>query len=283
MRSPTIELQANTQYVTLDLAESDIEELPEGIEVQFGLNLRGCARLRRLPIGLRVGSLDVSGCLALESLPEGLSASFVDISDCPQIEVWPQSATLSVGRLRARNCVGLTCLPKWLGRLSQLDLAGCEQIHALPAGLEVTSWVDVAGTGIRSLPASLWGVGLRWRGVAVDEQVAFRPDEITARDVLNEQNAELRRVKMERIGFERFLSEANPEVLDSDTDPGGERKLFRVQLEDDEPLVCVSVGCPSTGRRYLVRVPPNTSTCRQAVAWTAGFDNPDDYAPRVET
>jgi hypothetical protein len=24
-------------------------------------------------------------------------------------------------------------------------------------------------------------------------------------------------------------------------------------------------------------------TCRQAVAWTAGFDDPDDYRPLVET
>ena len=117
----------------------------------------------------------------------------------------------------------------------------------------------------------------------MDERVAFRPNEITAQEVLDTPNAELRRVKMERIGFERFLSEANPEVLDSDTDLGGERKLFRVQLEDDEPLVCVSVCCPSTGRRYLLRVPPDTATCRQAVAWTAGFDDPNGYEPEVET
>ncbi len=281
MRHP--EIEANTRYVSLDLEEAALEELPVGIEVQFGLNLRGCSNLQRLPVNLRVGSLDVSDCVSLEGLPEGLSASFVDMSDCPQIESWPRTATLSVGRLRARNCLGLTELPRWLGRLSQLDLAGCAQIHSLPEGLEVTSWVDIAGTGIQSLPKSLAGVGLRWRGVAIDERIAFRPAEITAREVLGERNAELRRVKMERMGFDRFMAESDPEVLDTDTDPGGERKLLRVALEEDEPLVCVSVNCPSTGRHYLLRVPPDVSTCRQAIAWTAGFDNPDDYAPLVET
>lgn len=277
------ELKPHTHYVTLNLAESDLEELPEGITVQFGLDLHGSKRLRRLPTGLRVGTLNVSDCPALECLPEGLSASFIDISNCSQIESWPQSASLSVGRLRARNCLGLKELPAWLGRLSQLDLAGCVQIVTLPENLQVSSWIDIAGTGIQSLPASLAGVGLRWRGVAVDERIAFRPHEITVREVLDEANAELRRVKMERMGFERFLAEANPEILDTDTAPGGERRLFRVLLEGDEPLVCVSVGCPSTGRRYLLRVPPDVVTCKQAVAWTAGFDNPNDYAPLVET
>jgi len=72
-------------------------------------------------------------------------------------------------------------------------------------------------------------------------------------------------------------------VLDSDRDRGGERKLLRVPLVNDEPIVVVSIHCPSTGRQYLVRVPPATLTCHQAVAWTAGFDNPDDYAPVEET
>ena len=42
------------------------------------------------------------------------------------------------------------------------------------------------------------------------------------------------------------------------------------------------VRCPSTGGRYLLRVPPTMKTCRQAVAWTAGFDDPSLYRPLVE-
>lgn len=280
---PAIDLKPNTEYVSLDLAGSDVETLPAGISVQFGLNLRGCHRLRELPEGLRAGSIDLRDCPGLERLPEGLTTSFLDISDCFQLDGWPAKGELSVGRLRARNCLGIRSLPPWLGRLSQLDLAGCAWFAELPEGLEVTSWVDLADTSIRSLPASLRGVGIRWRGVAIDERIAFAPETISAGEVLEERNAELRRVKLERMGFERFLAESEPEVLDSDTDRGGERKLYRVPLEGDEPLVCVSVNCPSTGRHYLLRVPPGMRSCRQAIAWTAGFDNPDDYQPLVET
>lgn len=276
-------LAPNSRHTSLDLSESDIEELPEGITVQFGLNLHGCHHLKRLPAGLSVGSLNVSDCPALAALPEGIEASFLDVSDCPQLEDWPATGSLRVGRLRARNCLGIRTLPPWLGRLSQLDLAGCTAIEELPESLEVTSWIDLADTSILSLPVSLKGVGLRWRRVAIDERIAFRPEEVTADEVLSEQNAELRRVKLERMGFERFLTESNPQLLDTDVDAGGERKLFRVELGDDEPLVCVSVNCPSTGRHYLLRVPPTATSCRQAVAWTAGFDEPDDYQPLIET
>ena len=80
------------------------------------------------------------------------------------------------------------------------------------------------------------------------------------------------------------MSAAAAEVLDADRDPGGPRRLVRVAMgKDDEPLVCVSVVCPSTGRQYVIRVPPTTTSCHQAAAWIAGFDNPNDYHPLVET
>jgi hypothetical protein len=34
---------------------------------------------------------------------------------------------------------------------------------------------------------------------------------------------------------------------------------------------------------YALRVPPTMRSCRQAAAWMAGFDDPDDYRPLVET
>jgi hypothetical protein len=48
-------------------------------------------------------------------------------------------------------------------------------------------------------------------------------------------------------------------------------------------MVYLSVRDPSTGRGYLLRVPPTMETCHQAAAWTAGFDDPADYRPVAET
>ena len=77
----------------LDLSESDIIFLPEGLKVKGNLSLRYCTSLKSLPKGLKVESnLDVSdtyitllpdnlyvggylsldGCVILQSLPKGL-------------------------------------------------------------------------------------------------------------------------------------------------------------------------------------------------------------------
>jgi hypothetical protein len=147
----------------------------------------------------------------------------------------------------------------------------------------VADWLDAAGSGLTGLPASLRGTTLLWRGVKIDERVAFHPEQLTPEEVLRERNAERRRVMFERYGFERLRRAESAEVIDADTHAGGRRELLRLPLEGDEVLVCVAVQCPSTGRRYVLRVPPEMQTCRQAVAWTAGFADPEDYSPLQET
>jgi hypothetical protein len=267
----------------LDLKNSAVTAIPPDLSVEYRLDLENCTGLRSLPEGLRVGSLILRGCLSLEALPDGLDVYFLDISGCTGIADWPKRGSIQVGRLTARGCAQLRSLPKWMTRLAQLDLRDCRNLSELPEGLVVTSWVDVAGTKIRSLPASLKGVQLRWRGVAVDERVAFRPELITAEEILAEPNAERRRVLLERMGYEAFLSRAKAKTLDEDRDAGGPRRLVRVTMTDDEDLVCVSVICPSTGRQYVIRVPPTVTTCHQAVAWVAGFDDAGEYKPLAES
>jgi hypothetical protein len=257
--------------------------LPPGLVVTQRLDLSGCTALETLPDRLQVGALLLRGCTALGALPEGLSTSFLDATGCAQLETWPSSASIEHGHVILRNCTALRALPSWLRRVGQLDLAGCSGISEIPAGLAVSSFLDLADTAIRALPPSLSRVELRWRGVRVDARIAFQPEAITPEEVLGERNAELRRVLLERLGYERFLEAVGPTVVDEDVDPGGPRALLRVTLEADEPLLCLVVRCPSTAQRYVLRVPPTVATCRQAAAWIAGFDDPAAYAPVVET
>ncbi len=260
-----------------------LESLPPDLSVQFDLVLDHCESLESLPENLKVGSLSLQGCTALEALPEGLSTYFLNLSECANLKHWPQKAALRFGNLIARNCINLTFLPDWLGTLSNLDLRGCANIHTLPDNLVVNSWLDVAGTGISALPEGCQQSQLRWRGIPVDRRIAFQPETITVDEILNETNIELRRVKLERMGYERFIAAAEAELLDQDEDPGGERRLLRIEMPDEEPLVCISVRCPSTGRQYVIRVPPDMASCHQAAAWIAGFDDPDQYHPLIET
>jgi hypothetical protein len=251
--------------------------------MQLRLDHSGDTELESLPDGLSVGTLVLRGCTALRRLPRGLTVTFLDLSECVCLEELPDDLRVAVGRLDLRGCKRLTSLPAGIGPLSQLDVADCEALQSLPDGLVVTSWVDVGGSGLRSLPSSMRRATIRWRGVTIDERIAFRPETLIATEALTDLNAERRRVRIERMGFDRFMTDAGASVLDADHDTGGERKLLRVDLEGDEALVCLSVRCPSTGRQYLLRVPPQMATCRRAAAWLAGFDRAEDYEPVLET
>ena len=276
-------LPSGLRCYELDLRETPLETLPADLDVEYKLDLSGCAALRELPENLKVGSLILTGCTSLTALPEGLDVYFLDISGCTRLQTWPRRASVRVGRLNARGCAQLTTLPPWLMNLAQLDIRGCANLTHLPDDLRVSAWLDIADSGIQFLPAHLDATALRWRGIPIDARIAFAPETITSTEILGTANAELRRVLLERKGYEAFLAEAQAQTLDTDTDPGGQRRLLRVPLSGDEDLVCISVFCPSTGRQYIIRVPPKTRTCRQAAAWIAGFDNENDYRPLMET
>jgi hypothetical protein len=121
-----------------------------------------------------------------------------------------------------------------------------------------------------------WGVW-SWHGVRVPQHVIEQPELITAQQVLAEQNAEVRRVMIDRMTPERFLGELDAEPVQQD-DYG---KLWRIDLPDDEPLVMVeldnsTVEPDGSTKTYFLRVNPECRTALEAVSWT--FDQkPSDY------
>ena len=60
-------------------------------------------------------------------------------------------------------------------------------------------------------------------------------------------------------------------------------KLWSVEVLDDEQLVMVECVCPSTDRVYMLRVPPSTRSAREGLAWTFGYDDPQEYELSVAT
>ncbi|MBM7844552.1 DUF6745 domain-containing protein [Herpetosiphon giganteus] len=266
----------------LDLRNTNLEHLPL-VHVQNRLNLSNNIQLKSLPRNLKVGSLVLRGCSALESLPEGIDVNFLDLTDCVNFRRWPSAGRISVGRIVARNCINMPNLPAWLGELAQLSVRGCSSLTELPASLVVHSWLDLGNTEITSLPEDSQVSQLRWNGVPIDERIAFQPETISVSEIIDEVNVERRRVLLERKGYEEFFAQAEAKELDRDRDTGGVRRLLQMPMPNDEDLVCLAVQCPSTDRRYVLRVPPSMRSCHQAAAWIAGFDNPDDYKLLKET
>ncbi len=267
----------------LSIRDQPIRALEGPVTADISIDLQNCQALAELPDNLSTGTLNLSGCTSLQRLPSGLNVAFLDLADCTSLIELPSDLKLRGGRLNLRNCAQLRALPSNLGPIAQLDLSGCLNIREIPDGLDVTSWIDIGRSGVKALPARLDQAGLRWNGVAISRRVAFHPETLSTAEILAERNAEVRRVMIERYGYDRFLENAQAQELDRDRDRGGERRLLRIEMPDDEPLVCVAVRCPSTQHQFVLRVPPNMTSCHQAIAWTAGFDDPKLYKPSVET
>ncbi|MGZ4961769.1 MAG: DUF6745 domain-containing protein [Limisphaerales bacterium] len=135
-------------------------------------------------------------------------------------------------------------------------------------------------------PAFAWLDDVRdyyWHGIRVEAYVAEDPGRITVVDIESETNVEVRRVKIERFGPERYLIQSGARMVHQD-DYG---MLFRKELPGDEPLVMVKVvnATPESDgsfKDYFLRVPPTVQTAREAVAWTFG-KAPCDYRPVKES
>jgi len=138
----------------------------------------------------------------------------------------------------------------------------------------------------------------------VPQRVIEAPETLTVQEALAEPNAEIRRVMLLRIGAERIEAEGGMEVVDEVADDqvevgtgpdgmptpvgllGG--RLYRVPSHDGTPVmqwVALANSTPETDgstKRYFLRVPPDVSTVRDAVAWTFGVDA-SEYRPLMES
>jgi hypothetical protein len=121
-------------------------------------------------------------------------------------------------------------------------------------------------------------------GVVVPSRLISFLREPTMAAIATERNIEIRRMMLDVYGVERFLQETGAEKVQSD-DCGA--LYVRQSSFRPEPVVfvCVRNSTPEPDghyRQYFIRVPPNTRTAREAVAWTFGL-SPDEYKPWRET
>lgn len=123
--------------------------------------------------------------------------------------------------------------------------------------------------------AKEWTVaGFCVAGHLVPECVAHGAITLTA--IGAEQNAESKRIMIERFGVDRYVRESGMEPISTDDwgtlyDLGSHRvvRLINSTLEPD-----------GSAREYFRAVPSSCQTARAAVAWTFGLDEPE-YAPAV--
>lgn len=123
-----------------------------------------------------------------------------------------------------------------------------------------------------------------WHGVKIPEFIARRPEEISVDLIEAEDNAEIRRVMIERYGLQRYMKDCGAVRIHKDE--CGE--LFKKNMgQGEEAMVFVKVknSTPEPDgsiKDYFLRVPPRTKKAREGIAWT--FNIPaEQYKPELQT
>ncbi len=113
---------------------------------------------------------------------------------------------------------------------------------------------------------SLWHIN----GVSVPETVVLRPELQTLDEIESENNSEIKRIRIERFGWSRYLTETNAEVVDYGKNyVEGTQECLMKTRDGTKILVCA---CPSTGRIYTMRVPREIENRENAQLWLSGKD-----------
>ncbi|MEG3840661.1 leucine-rich repeat domain-containing protein [Microcoleus sp. herbarium14] len=112
-------------------------------------------------------------------------------------------------------------------------------------------------------------------GVKLPEQYGkVHPDLWQAQWLLSEENAEIRRVLIERIGYDRLCCELQAVELDS----WQEYTLLKIDNADVEPIYLLKMTCPSTGFIHALRVPPDVESAKEAIRWVNWDIDPEDFS-----
>lgn len=170
--------------------------------------------------------------------------------------------------------------PRNLVKLAQPD-------KAHPHGLFCTASTEFPGVDENidyKMGVKRWLViALSIRGVAIPERVARRDYTIT--DALAEPNAEIRRIMLERLPSDAILT-ALEEVHRDDFGilykEADARRWARPHHLAYVKVVNSTPEPDGSFKDYILRVPPEISTARAAVAWTFGLKE-DQYQPIAQS
>jgi hypothetical protein len=125
-----------------------------------------------------------------------------------------------------------------------------------------------------------WGF-YAWHGVRLGhdgEQIILRPQTQTIEQIDADENEEVRRIRIERFGWLRYLAETNAEVVHSRRNDIENTKEMLCRRGPMQVLVC---HCPSTARVYALEVPREIATCEQAQNWLWNADGSRYGAARI--
>ncbi len=115
-----------------------------------------------------------------------------------------------------------------------------------------------------------------YHGVTLPKKYgALPPRQWQAKWILEEWNAELRRVLIQEIGYARICQELQAKSLDY----WREYTLLKIDNQVEfEPIYLLKMTCSSTGFIHALRVPPTMNSAREAIRWVNWGTDPEEFS-----
>jgi leucine-rich repeat protein SHOC2 len=136
-----------------------------------------------------------------------------------------------------------------------------------------------------------------FEGIELPERYWTNLSNWKAEWLLDEDNAEIRRILIGQLGYEKICQELNTIELDSwqeytlfKIDGVDEYRIEEIFVDDPnpdkvhfdekfvyDPVVLLKMTCPSTAHIHILRVPPEMESAEEAITWVNLGIHPDEF------
>ena len=305
-----------TSLISLDIRRNNLRVLPSEIWQLTHLQYFDISRNRLMNLPSEIGQLTNISCLnisrnQLTNLPseigELINISYLNINRNQLTNLPSEIGNLTnISHLSiSRN--QLTSLPSEIGNLTNISHLNISenQLTSLPSeigNLTNILYLNISGNPLTSLPSEIGQLThLRFLYISHNEATSLpleiqqmtklelyvngvmltkkykkcHPSRWSTEWLLSERNAELRRLLIQVIGYKRICQELQVTQLDA----WREYTLLKIDARVDVEKICLlKMTCPSTGYIYVVRVPPNIESAREAIKWVNLGIDPEEFS-----
>lgn len=167
-----------------------------------------------------------------------------------------------------KNIKGLIEIAKYIGWWAPYDT--CVIFQHRPLEIHIDEQIRLHN---ENGPAITYRDGVKiWaiNGIGLTEQIIMAPETLTVKQIDSEPNNDVKSIMINRFGWARYIKESESNLLDyRDNDVENTKEALYTTKQFGKRLV---VTCP-TGRIFVLGVPDNIKTCKQAQNWLGNVGN----------